>query len=142
MRTIIRHAAPVLCTPGRFNISEENMPQRRKSAEVHRLTGTYRKDRHGPVPQPDEEPLGLPKGLPAEVRRAWRDIAASGEGRLTAADAVLVEAAARSLARVRSPEAKAADYSNLIRASMALGLDPVHRRPIEKRDAYTPFDEF
>lgn len=119
------------------------MPRPRKSEAELRLKGTWRKDRHGPILPPEGEPLERPpKGLPADVRAAWEDIVSGGEGRLVQADAVLVELAARSLAAVRGPEAKASHSATLLRALVALQLDPAHRREIERPDADNPFNQF
>ena len=119
------------------------MPRRRVPDETHRLKGTFRPSRHGPIAPPEGAPLGKP---PADwdpaVQAAWRELAAAGEGRLVSADGVLVELAARLLVKCRAPDAKAGDASNLLRALAALQLDPVHRREIAKPSALNEFDEF
>ena len=119
------------------------MPRPRTPVSVLKLTGNYRPSRHGPIPPPEGEPLGdPPAGLPAEFHRAWRDIVTAGDGRLVAADAVLVEVAARCLAAVRGPDARGQDSANLLRSMAALQLDPARRRAIEKVGEPNPFDEF
>ena len=119
------------------------MPQPRKSAEVHRLTGTYRRDRHGAIPVPEGKPLGKPpRDWPADLQLAWKDITTAGAGRLVEADRVHAELAARCLARVRSPDGKAADGANLLRALACMGVDAVHRRALAKPAEPNEFDEF
>jgi hypothetical protein len=119
------------------------MPRPRKSEAELKFRGTWRKDRHGPVPPAEGKPLGKPpRDLAPDVQRAWRDICAAGEGRLTLADAVVVEVAARCLAAVRGPEPKGLDTANLLRALAALQLDTAHRRAIARPAEPNPFDQF
>lgn len=120
------------------------MPRPSKPDNILRLTGHWRRDRHGPIEPPQGKPLSAkpPKGLPSEIHQAWRDVVAAGDDRLVEADAVLVECAARSLAAIRSPEARGQDSANLLRAMAALGLDPVHRRAIKKPEPENEFNQF
>ncbi|MGK2926489.1 MAG: hypothetical protein ACSLE2_12810 [Lysobacterales bacterium] len=118
-------------------------PTPRKSQSELRLTGHWRKDRHGPIPPPEGKPLGKPpRNLAPDIQRAWRDIAAAGDGRLVQADAVVVEVAARCLAAVRGPDAKGLDTANLLRSLAALQLDAAHRRALAKPAAPNEFDQF
>jgi hypothetical protein len=119
------------------------MPRPRTPDNILKLTRNYRPSRHGPIPKPEGAPLGKPPaGLDKEFHAAWKDIVTAGDGRLVAADAVLVEVAARCLTAIRGAEARGQDSANLLRAMAALQIDPAHRRAIAKPAEINEFDAF
>jgi phage terminase small subunit len=72
----------------------------RKSAELHLLRATFRKQRHGQAPIPDHVPRGLPEppaGLPEAVLQHWHITVAFLEamGTVSRVDGLVVEQYAR-----------------------------------------------
>lgn len=72
------------------------MPRPRKPVEQHIIDGTYRKDRHGPAPQPDPDggddlgPPVKPRSLTGEAGKIWDQLARQLTGVLRARDTLLL----------------------------------------------------
>lgn len=80
--------------------------RKNKPVEIHILEGTFREGLHGGTPRPGGKPK-LPKHLPAEERKVWREIVRQleGLGVLTAADSFCVERLCTAIVRRRKAEA-------------------------------------
>ena len=109
----------------------------RKSAKLHEIDGTYRKDRHG---QPlalapmDTTPMDTtpPKYLPADALPAWEELCAAGEGVFANSDKHTVEITAGMLTRVRNGETTASAVALLAKMLKSLGLSPDGRRAVDR----------
>lgn len=101
----------------------------RKSDRAHRLTGTYRPDRHGRTaapPSPEESPLEPPATLTAGLAAIWRELSA-GAPWLTAADRAALDLAVRGVAELRKGSPSAALLAAVGAALDRLGLSPKAR---------------
>ena len=90
------------------------MARQRKSADIHRLQGTFQPVRH--AKNPGAAPfrrMMRPRHLTAEQRAAWNWLRDAANGRLTHEDQPTLEAAALLLARIRAAgnQADAKDIS-------------------------------
>ena len=114
------------------------MPRQRKSADIHRLQGTFQRVRHGSAAaaQPDRR-MYRPRHLTKDQALAWNYLVDHAAGRLTHEDQPTLEAAAVLLARIRDAGADA-DTKDLSQYRMYLRdlkLTATTRPPPpEKRD--------
>lgn len=123
------------------------MPAAKKSATIHRLTGTYRGDRHArevfKVAPIDPTP---PPHLGDAAADAWRELVTAGADWLTNSDRLAVEIAANLMAIERSGQGKAAHTAQLVGLLQRLGLTPAGRRGLEPAkkpgESGNEFDQF
>lgn len=120
------------------------MPTPRRSAEIHRLTGTFRNDRHataGIAVEPfDTTP---PAHLGDAERAAWAELVQGAEPFLAASDRISVELAACLLVRSRTEVCTPSLIAQLVGLLRGLGLTPGGRAALDRvtpPKAANPFD--
>mgnify|MGYP001016958271 CR=1 FL=1 len=109
------------------------MPHPRKPTKLAELSGAFKKNpqrRRNRAHEPAvDQPLGArPPLLPPTEAACWDEIVAQApSGVLTKADRVIVECAARLLAKIRGTDATAADFTQLKGCMQQLGMTPASR---------------
>lgn len=96
--------------------------QNRKSARLHKIQGTYRKDRHGgrgtltPIGEPQKNP---PRWLTPEAKRFWREYAPLlvELGTLDAISQMLFAALCTTWSDLRSYDAKLEEQGHVVETS-------------------------
>jgi hypothetical protein len=115
------------------------MPTPRRSNQQHRLNGTYRADRHAPIPvQVEALNPDFPETLNEEHRAAWSELVDGCRPYLAKGDRPTVELAARLLTQSRSGAMKAAEATLLAKLLAMIGATPESRARLHPINAGLP----